>query len=161
MKRLTNRSKWVFKRSGQSHSSEKAKMLTMRRCRRRGNRKGAAVVEMAVCLPIIVLLVFASIETCNMIFLRQALSASAYEGARVAVRPEATNEQVIARCQAVLNGRGLKDTTISINRKNVTKVQPGRPIEVTVSAKCDTNSTGPSWFFGGRTVVGQASFVKE
>jgi Flp pilus assembly protein TadG len=136
-------------------------MFRMRRCRQNKNRKGAAVVELAVCLPIIVLLVFASIETCNMIFLRQALNASAYEGVRVAVRPDSTNQKVINRCQAVLDGRGLKETAISINRKNVTNVQPGRPIEVTVSAKCDANSMGPSWFFGGRTLEGQASFVKE
>jgi hypothetical protein len=96
-----------------------------------------------------------------MIFLRQALSASAYEGVRVAVRPDSTNQKVINRCQAVLDARGLNETAISIDRKNVTNVQPGRPIEVTVSAKCDANSMGPSWFFGESTLGGQASFVKE
>lgn len=136
-------------------------MLRMRRCRRGRNRKGAAVVEMAVCLPIIVLLVFASIETCNMIFLRQALNASAYEGIRVAVRPESTSQQAINRCQAILDGREIQGTTITLDPQDVSTVPRGQPIEFTVSATCDSNSVGPSWFFGGRTVEGHALFVKE
>jgi Flp pilus assembly protein TadG len=136
-------------------------MLRIRRRPQRKNRKGAAVVEMAVCLPVIVLLVFASIETCNAIFLRQALSASAYEGARVAVRPESTSQQAISRCQAVLDGRDMQDTSITLNPQDVSTVQRGQLIEVTISATCDNNSVGPSWFFGGRTVEGHASFVKE
>lgn len=136
-------------------------MPKMRRCRRKRTRKGAAVVELAVCLPIIVMLVFGSIETCNMIFLRQALNASAYEGIRVAVGPDATNQEVIDRCQAVLDARKVKGTKITINRRNVARVSPGRPIRVVVSAKCDANAGGPSWFFAGRTLEGHASFVKE
>lgn len=136
-------------------------MPKMRRCRQKKNRKGAAVVELAVCLPIIVVLVFGSIETCNMIFLRQTLNASAYEGIRVAVGPDAVHQEVIDRCQAVLDARDVKGATITIDRQDVANVAPGQPIRVVVSAKCDANSGGPSWFFAGRTLEGQASFVKE
>lgn len=136
-------------------------MLSLRLCRRHKRRKGAAVVELAVCLPILVVLVFASIEACNMIFIRQALNASAYEGIRVAVRPDGTNQEVIDRCQAILDARTIHDATISISRPNVAAVLPGEPIEVVVSANCDANNAGPSWFFKGRKVEGHASFVKE
>ncbi len=35
-------------------------------------RRGAAIVELAVCLPVIALIVFASLEGANMLFVRQA-----------------------------------------------------------------------------------------
>lgn len=118
-------------------------------------------MELAVCLPVLVLLVFGSIEACNMIFLRQALNASAYEGVRVAIGEDAVNQQVIDRCQLTLDARGVAGTTITIDPPDVTTVQPGDPITITVSAQCDANSVGPAWFFANRNLAGRASFVKE
>ncbi len=45
-------------------------------------RNGTATVELAVCLPLIVIIAFGSIEATNMIFLEQRLTAAAYEGAQ-------------------------------------------------------------------------------
>jgi Flp pilus assembly protein TadG len=45
----------------------------------RNRRSGAAVVELAVCMPLIVLLTFASLEGANMLFMRQAAVQAAYE----------------------------------------------------------------------------------
>ncbi len=50
-------------------------------------RDGVAATELAVCMPVIVLVVLATIESCAMIFLQQSLSIAAYEGARVALAP--------------------------------------------------------------------------
>ncbi len=47
---------------------------------RKRQRSGSVVVEVAVCLPLIVLLVFASVEACTMIYLKQSLTVSACEG---------------------------------------------------------------------------------
>ena len=56
---------------------------------RRANvrRRGVAASELAVCLPVIVLLVLAMIEACTMIFLKQSLTVAAYEGVRTAIEP--------------------------------------------------------------------------
>ena len=124
-------------------------------------RRGGAVTELTVCLPVIALLVFASIEACSMIFLRQALSATAYEGVRVAIQEDATNQMVIDRCNEVLNGRKVQGATPTVDATDITTVLPGSPVTVTVSAACDANSIGPAWFFGGRTLSTSASMVKE
>jgi Flp pilus assembly protein TadG len=50
-------------------------------------RNGAAVVELAAVLPVFVLLLMGTIETCNMIFLQQSLKIAAYEGARITIVP--------------------------------------------------------------------------
>jgi len=42
------------------------------------NKRGAAVVEFAILLPVFVLILFGSIEACSMIFLQQSLEMAAY-----------------------------------------------------------------------------------
>ena len=52
----------------------------------RGERRGVAAVEFAVCLPVIILLVFGAIEASSFIFLKQSLNVAAYEGIRESIR---------------------------------------------------------------------------
>ncbi|MCA9165038.1 MAG: pilus assembly protein, partial [Planctomycetales bacterium] len=45
---------------------------------------GVATLEMAVCLPMLVIITFCSIEAANFIYLKQSLTEAAYEAVRVA-----------------------------------------------------------------------------
>src|SRR5262245_19144733 len=53
-------------------------------------RSGLATLEFAVCLPMIITMVFASVEASSMIFLKLSLQISAYDAARVAGCPSGT-----------------------------------------------------------------------
>ena len=64
-----------------------------------------AATELAVCLPIIVLLVVATVEACSMVFLKQSLSVAAYEGVRTAISNRATTAEVQGACQQILADR--------------------------------------------------------
>ncbi|MGI9517005.1 MAG: TadE family protein [Pirellulaceae bacterium] len=55
---------------------------------RRRSVRGTATVELALCLPMIVLVVFGAVEGASMIFLKQTLVQSSYEGIKVAVKPK-------------------------------------------------------------------------
>ncbi len=132
-----------------------------RRTRQPAKRTGGAVVELVVCLPVIVLLVFASIEACSMIFVRQAMSASAYEGIRVAVTKDASTTAAEERCTEVLTGRQVHSANITFEPADVNAAAPGQPITLTITAPCDANSVMPPWFFGGRTMEVRATMVKE
>ena len=52
------------------------------RCAEPSRRGGG---ELAVCLPVVVLLVIATIEACSAMFLKQSLTVAAYEGVRTAL----------------------------------------------------------------------------
>ena len=60
-------------------------------------RHGAATVEFAVVLPLLVLLVFGSVELTRGLMLRHSADNAAYEAARTAIVPGATAEEAITR----------------------------------------------------------------
>jgi Flp pilus assembly protein TadG len=137
-----------------------------RRLRRRdrvgaSRRRGVAASELAVCLPVIVLLVLAMIEACTMIFLKQSLTAAAYEGARMALAQEADDADVRAAANGVLTDRRIRGATVTIRPANFASLEPGQYIEVTTAAPTDPNSTVPGSFLRGRTLSATAVIMKE
>jgi Flp pilus assembly protein TadG len=136
-------------------------MTRFRSTRRITNSRGVAATELAVCLPVIVVLVFAAIESCSMIYITQALHAATYEGVRVAVQPTATNSQVLARTQAILDGHGISGATITLQPADVSAADNGDLVRVVVTASCDANRISPPFFFGGRNIEVRTTMAKE
>jgi hypothetical protein len=120
-----------------------------------------AASELAVCLPVIVLLVLAMIEACTMIFLKQSLTVAAYEGARTALEPRAGAADVRTTANGVLRDRRVQRASVTIRPTNFAALDPGEYIEVTVSAPTDPNSTIPGSFLRGRTLSATAVMMKE
>ncbi len=79
------------------------------------SRRAAAVVELAVCLPLLFTIIFGSIEACNVIFLKQAVTAAAYEGALVAMRPHVEETEVLDRINDILSSRQITGATITLD----------------------------------------------
>lgn len=129
--------------------------------RRRVRRTGVACAELAVCLPVLVLLVLLTIESTSMIFVDQSLTVAAYEGARVASAKTATNAMVHARCNSLLDGRQVNGYTVSLDPADVASVLPGDRIAVNVSAPFAGNSICPDWFFGSKVLQAEVTMVKE
>lgn len=124
-------------------------------------RGGVAAAEFAVCLPIIVLLVLAMIESCTMIFLKQSLTVAAYEGVRTALQQNAVGSDVRRASQQILTERRVRGTTISISPNNFEALPVGQYVQVTVTAPADLNSVIPGNFFRGKTLSGTATMMKE
>ena len=132
-----------------------------RRPRRRQNTRGVAAAELAVCLPIIVLLVIGTIEACSALFLKQALTVAAYEGVRTAIDENATSSSVQAACDQILADRRIKGATVALKPSNIAALKPGEFIDITVSAPCASNSLVPTTFYRGRTLSATASMMIE
>jgi len=138
-------------------------MSQLVRIRPRGTaqRRGAAAVELAICLPLLVLLVMASIEACTMIFLDHSLTIASYEGVRAGINYDGTNADVLARANAIVNSRDIKDAKVTLNPPDVASAERGQTIAVTVSAPCNANMIIPPWFYDGRTLRATMTMVKE
>lgn len=123
--------------------------------------KGLAATELAVCLPVIVLLVLAMIEACTMIFLKQSLTISSYEGIRTALRSNADAAAVQQACDDVLADRRVLGGNVVITPADFRALAPGEYVQVTVSAPTDPNSVIPGSFLRGRTLSATATMMKE
>ena len=127
----------------------------------RHKRRGVAASELAVCLPVLVLLVLAMIEACTMIFLKQSLTVASYEGIRVALEPAATTSQAQAAANGVLTDRRVRNGSVVVTPSNWETLAAGSYVTVTVSAPANRNSVIPGSFFRGRTLTASATMMKE
>jgi hypothetical protein len=125
------------------------------------HRRGVAVVELAVCLPVILLIGLGAIQAASMVFLRQAMVQSAYEAAKVAVQPNATIGMATAAATRVAAGRRINSVNVVFSPADITSVPKGQPIRVIVSAPGDSNSLLPIGVFKNQRVLASAVMVRE
>ena len=116
---------------------------------------------MAVTLPVLLTIVFGTIETCSMIYLRQTLHIAAYEATRVSLVPKTTAAQVEYAANQILTNRKVKGATITITPSDFSKGAISTQIKVTISATAGNNLAVPSLFFRGKTLTGSCTMMKE
>lgn len=102
-------------------------------------RKGAAAVEFAIVLPILVLLVGGIIEFGIVLYNQQVITNGSREGARAAINPlpaKLTGDQIKQIVVNYCNNRLISFGTNSFTLSNVTVVNAGASegVDVTVTA---------------------------
>ena len=110
------------------------------------------------------MIIFGSIEACNMIALKQIISESAYDAALVALRSNATEADVIANINTVLAARNITPQQVSIEGPGGTSfgsIKHGQQVTVTVEVLTDGNIVGPQLFGGMRTLSAESTAMKQ
>ena len=157
--------KFSLSSKNSSRSNNSPSRSPRRRCSKKSRatpqRWGAAAVEFAVCLPVIVLVVLGSIEGASLLFLRQALVQSAYEGVKVAIKETAVEADVINIATAVTDGRRLNGVVVETTPADITSVPQGDFITVRITAPVSGNTLIPGGVFTLTEVSAQAVMVKE
>lgn len=116
-------------------------------------RRGTATVEAAVCLPVILLLLFGSIEAANAVFLKQTATVAAYEGAATGSQPDGTPSAVQERCRSVLAARNVSQFRVDVNPPSLSAQTPtGTPVYIRVTIPASEAALGPLWLYEGREV---------
>ncbi len=124
-------------------------------------RPGAAVIELAVCLPLIVVLVFGSLEGANMLFVRQAAVQAAYESVKVAAKSTGSQARAETIAEEVLSARRITKDALVFSPSNVDGLAAGTPITVTVRVPGDSRTLLGFGPFGGIMIEAQATMLKE
>ena len=125
------------------------------------SRSGAAMVEFALTLPLLLTIVLGTMETCSMLHLKQTLHIAAYEAARVSLVPKTTTAQVSYSAQAILTDRKVQGSSIAISPSSFSTAAIGSYITVTVTASSNSNFGVPLLFFKDKTITGTCSMMKE
>jgi Flp pilus assembly protein TadG len=123
--------------------------------------RGVSTVELAVCLPVIMLIVVASIEACSLIFLQQSLQTVAYETARFATAPHSTSAAAVSRGEQVLADREVNGAVIDLTPDDMSTAVRGTHVLVTVTAPLGGNRVIPEFFYGDQQLEANATMVKE
>ncbi len=108
----------------------------------RNSRRGIAVVELAVLLPVMTFLVLGSIQTANLIYLKQSVTAIAHIGALDASQPNADESEILSRMQDMLDARSLQATAVTVGYGTTAfdDINPGERFEVSISVGIQENT---------------------
>lgn len=137
--------------------------------RDRRDRSGAAVVEAAFCIPIVIILMLGTLEVCSGIYLAESIKVSAYEAVRVGVRRRATAEQVYERAMEALKDRQVslprnasgQELGVIVTPANFSGLKSLDPIRVTITAPTRGNSMYIFDTLYNRNVTASVSMVRE
>ena len=108
------------------------------RKRKSAARRGATVVEMAMCLPVLFLLLFGCYEFARANMIKHAAEAAAYEGARVGIVPGAKVADVEDACRFVLSTVGVRNFDVEVSPDPITRRD--RKVRVVVNMKMRENT---------------------
>jgi Flp pilus assembly protein TadG len=108
-------------------------------CRDR-KRRGSAVMDAALVLPLLLALMFGTVEYGYYFFVRHTLTAAAREGARAGIMPSGNNTKVTNAIVQYLYNAGLQSSSTSLDSKFTLSINPaadtvttGNPMTVTIS----------------------------
>lgn len=129
--------------------------------RKQRNATGSATIEFAVCLPVIVLLVFGSLEGANMIFLRQAAVQAAYESAKIASRRDSQPEVAERLAREILAARRIQNPEINFLSGNPNDTPSGEDVSVRIGIDSSRHLFTRLGLFAGRQIQATATMQKE
>ena len=134
-------------------------MLNQSKKRIGPGRNGALTVEVAMCLPLLILLLFGCYELTKTSMILHATQSAAYEGARVGIVPGATPEKIDAAVGYVLGTMGVVDYEIETVPAVIER--DTEQIEVIIRVPLRDNLSLPSLFVENPTFVGNCTLFRE
>lgn len=98
-------------------------------------RRASVTVEMALLLPLIMLLSTGLLEYGWMFLKVQQLNSAARNGARLASLPDSNSSTVVAAINAELQRSGLADSgyVITLSPADISAPESGEPVSVTIT----------------------------
>ena len=136
-------------------------VVTARRIAR-SDERGAAAVEFAMILPLLILLVFGIVQFSLAYNRQQGLHAAAREGARIASLPQTTQSEITSRVNSSLSGIPFSASPTITITPNVTKPCDQRSgATVVVQVQGVTQLDIPLWGNQSLTLTGRGEFRCE
>lgn len=134
--------------------------------RGRSRRRAAALVETAICLPVLLLLVLGILEVGRAVMVSEVLTHAARHGARAGAVSGGTTAAARAAVADALAGAGLRDTVVVVSvagsEGEAGLARRGEPVSVAVSVRyADVAWVGAPAYLGGATLRAEAVMRRE
>lgn len=129
--------------------------------RRQQQRVGAAAVEFAVVAPLMIMLTLGMMEIGRVVMVKQLLVNATREGARLAVLPGVTAQEVQDEVQVSLDDASLSGTTITVSPAVLSTASAGTPVTVTVSMPASAASWIPNPVYTVNTTLESSTTMRK
>jgi Flp pilus assembly protein TadG len=110
----------------------------LRRLKAGYRRRGATTVEFAICFPVMLAIVFGTIEFARIMQVQHTIRLAAFEGARAGIALDASTADVQSAAQTILTAAKVKSATVTIAPNPLTYATS--TVQVTVSADPASNA---------------------
>lgn len=135
-------------------------MHPLHRNRRQAKRrKGAVLVEFAICAPLLFMFFFAALEFSRANMLLHSAGNAAYEGARRGIVPGATAADVRAAAQTILDATAAKKASVTVTPSVIT--QDTTQVTVAIDIPFNANSWFAPYFFKDRNLAASLTLSRE
>ena len=122
--------------------------------------RGAAAVELAVVLPVILTLLFGIIEFGWIFMVGQTLTSAAREGCRIAVLPGAVDADITEKVNGCMQSAGMQVQDYELSITHATPADPTEVVVVTIPYS-KISLVGGYFGMGDRNLQGYAAMRKE
>ncbi len=122
-------------------------------------RRGAALVEFALVVPIVFILFFAAVEFSRVAMVRHTVDNAVYEAARAAIIPGGSVADALAEARRVLGSVGIASPSISVTPARIDRLTPDVTVRITVPM--NANSYVPPQFFAGSLITREVTLRRE
>lgn len=124
-------------------------------------RDGVAATEFALMMPIMFAFLLFTVEMCTIMFLKEAVTLAAYEGARVGIQRGGTDASVQFRVEEFLTQRGIDfSDPVNIQDPGFDDAEELEHVTTTVSVPAAGNLPF-GWFFAGMEISANVTMRKE
>ena len=113
-------------------------MYARRPQRLSARRRGAALVEFALVLPLIILFFTAAIELFRLNQLRHAAESAAYEACRHVIVPGANQAEAVTKANDLLGIIRIRNAKVAISPTKITETTPQVTVNVSIPAAGNT-----------------------
>ena len=126
-------------------------------------RRGNAVIEAVLVIPILLLLAFGTVEFGHFFFVKHNLQGAAREGARAAIVSGATNSDVTSAVSASMTASGLQNSgyTVTTNPSDVSTAGSGTNISVAVECTWGNVGVRPMGMISGTKQARGATVMRK
>ena len=137
----------------------KGPAMTQARGRSRNRRRGSASLELALVVPVFLLMICGVMEVSRVCAVGELLNNIARDGCRVAVANGQTSATATARITTLLSNAGITGSTVAISPTLVENSTFGSQVSVTITVPYSNVSwlqmTGWNWSttIGGKAVM--------
>ncbi len=114
---------------------------------------------MAICLPVLFLLLFGCYEVARANSLLHAAENAAYEAARIGIVPGATADRCKAQAEFVLQAMGVSKFNVTVTPGKIDRRTESVTVEIDVPLK--GNALIAPMFFGSVTFHGACEMLRE